>query len=290
MQPRFFLVILWLVFGAPALAEEPIGDAINDVPIFDAHIHYKEPAWAPFPVDRVIRLMNRNGVSMGLVSSTPDEGTIKLKEYAPNRIVTSLRPYHDGWGSSDWMDFPGMADYIDDRLARFNHAALGEFHVRSLQERNEPIMRHTARRAVELNIPLHIHSDAPPIDAFFEFEPTATIIWAHAGMTEPPQVVERMLAKYENLYVDTSYREFDILKGDGSIDPRWRKVIEKFPERIMVGSDTWVNGQWDQYDALIDINRQWLSQFPREIAEMIAYKNAEKLFGVSVTKDQIGTR
>ena len=49
-----------------------------NLPLFDAHIHYKEPAWGQYPVNSIIELMDRNGVAMGLVSSTPDEGTIML--------------------------------------------------------------------------------------------------------------------------------------------------------------------------------------------------------------------
>ena len=58
------------------LTADKIGPAIRDVPIFDAHIHYKEPAWGPYPVKTVIEMMDRSGVAMALVSSTPDEGTI----------------------------------------------------------------------------------------------------------------------------------------------------------------------------------------------------------------------
>ena len=32
----------------------PIGAAIDEVPIFDAHMHYKEEAWARYPVATVI--------------------------------------------------------------------------------------------------------------------------------------------------------------------------------------------------------------------------------------------
>ena len=67
-----------------------IGAAVKDLPIFDAHIHYKEPAWGPYPVDRIVDLMDRSGVAMGLVSSSPDEGTIRLWEFAPNRVVPEL--------------------------------------------------------------------------------------------------------------------------------------------------------------------------------------------------------
>ena len=58
----------------------------------------------------------------------------------------------------------------------------------------------------------------------------------------------------------------------------------------MVGSDTWVNGQWDDYAAIIASNREWLSYLPRDVAEKIAYKNAERLFGRTITMDLIGKR
>ena len=58
----------------------------------------------------------------------------------------------------------------------------------------------------------------------------------------------------------------------------------------MVGSDTWVNGQWDNYSSIIASNRSWLSKLPRKVAEKIAYKNAERLFNRTITMQQIGTR
>ena len=58
----------------------------------------------------------------------------------------------------------------------------------------------------------------------------------------------------------------------------------------MVGSDTWVNSQWESYEALIKMNRRWLSQFPREVAEKIAYRNAEALFGKKVSMQLIGKK
>ena len=109
-------------------------------------------------------------------------------------------------------------------------------------------------------------------------------------MIEPANVVEAMMARYDSLYADTSYREGDILNRDGSIDADWRRVIERFPDRFMVGSDTWANSQWSAYRDLIEVNRQWLSRFSRAIAESVAYKNAERLFGRKVGNHLLGTR
>ena len=94
----------------PALAG-PIGQhEAAKLPIFDAHIHYKEPAWDTYPPDTVLKMMDRIGVAIALVSSTPDDGTIMLWEHARDRIVPELRPYLGDWGSSNWTEYDGMAD------------------------------------------------------------------------------------------------------------------------------------------------------------------------------------
>ena len=90
---------------------------------------------------------------------------------------------------------------------------------------------------------IHVHSGKEPVDLLFSFEPGLNIIWADAGTSEPPEVVEEMMARYGTLYANTSYRESDILTRDGAVDPAWRRVLERFPDRFMVGSDTWVNSQ-----------------------------------------------
>ncbi len=267
-----------------------IGEGIAALPLFDAHVHYKEPAWQPYPPSIVLQLMDESGVAMALVSSTPDEGTIKLWQYAPNRIVPELRPYHGEAGSSNWTKAPGMIDYLRQRLADYPHEGIGEFHLHRVDPADETLLRQVAALAISKDIYIHVHSGKEPVDLLFSLEPKLKIIWAHAGMSEPAQTVEDMMAKYGMLYADTSYREGDILTPQGTIDPDWRRVLERFSDRFMVGSDTWVNGQWANYGQLIAINRLWLSQFPRPIAEKIAYKNAERLFGRSIETRLIGQR
>jgi predicted TIM-barrel fold metal-dependent hydrolase len=287
-----FVFISLMGFATASVAGDKhphIGDGIKDLPLFDAHIHYKEAAWGPFPPATVLELMDASGVAMALVSSTPDAGTIKLWEFAPKRIVPELRPYHGGAGSSNWTTAEGMFDYLMKRLKKYPHQGIGEFHLHQVGAADEPLLRKIAAVAQKKNIVIHVHSCHKPVDFLFSVEPTLKIIWAHAGMSEPAETVERMMAKYKTLYADTSYRENDILAGD-NIDPAWRQVIERFPERFMVGTDTWVNDQWADYAGLVALNRQWLSQFSKEIATKIAYQNAERLFGKKIGMDLIGKR
>lgn len=284
------LLTAMTVSGAADDGAAHIGKDAETLPLFDAHIHYKEPAWGPYPPATVVELLDKSGVAMALVSSTPDEGTIKLWEYAPQRIVPELRPYHGQAGSSNWTKASGMFDYLVKRLNAYPHEGIGEFHLHRVDPDDEPLLRKIAELAKARNIYVHVHSGKDPVELLYSLEPELTIIWAHAGMTESADTVEDMMATYETLHADTSFREGDILTPQDTIDPAWRRVLERFPERFMIGSDTWVNAQWDSYEQIIAKNRKWLGQFSRPIAEQIAYKNAERLFGRKVEERLIGQR
>ena len=203
---------------SPACAGPIVEHEAAKLPIFDAHIHYKEPAWEAFPPETVLKMMDRNGVAMALVSSTPDDGTIMLWEHAPDRIVPELRPYLGDWGSSNWTEFDGMADYIQTRLEQYPHRGIGEFHVRAMETTNKGLLKLIAGMAKKRDIPIHIHSGAAPVEYFYEIDPDLTIIWAHAGMSEPPEVISPLMDKHATLYADTSFREYDILSRTGGMD------------------------------------------------------------------------
>ena len=289
------LIALLLTFAmaAPAHADEghsAIGEKISEIPLFDAHIHYKQPAWKNYPVKSIIELMDENGVAMGLVSSTPDEGTIMLWEYAPNRIVPELRPYHGDVGSSNWAKAKNIDTYLEERLNKYPHEGIGEFHIHNLDTSDEPLFRKVIAMAKARNILLHVHSNAEPVRWLYSLDPEVRIIWAHAGLGEPAAQVYALMNEFGGLYADTSLREYSILGSGEDLDPEWKKIIFEFQDRLMIGSDTWVNSQWDRYSEIMDSNRLWLSKLPKDVAEKIAYKNAEKLFNRKISMKQIGTR
>ncbi|MET1415142.1 amidohydrolase family protein [Roseibium sp. HPY-6] len=278
---------------APVSADgthEPIGEDVWQLPLFDAHVHYKEPAWDRYPVKSVIELMDENGVAMALVSSTPDEGTIMLWEYAPKRIITELRPYHGAAGSSNWTKSDGMDAYLEGRLEQYPHEGIGEFHIRQLDTSDEALFRKIISMAKERDIYLHVHSGTEPIRWLYGLDPDVKIIWAHAGLGTPAPKVYALMEEFPDLLADTSLREYNILGRGENLDPQWLEIIFDFQDRLMIGSDTWVNSQWDSYSEIITMNRRWLSKMPRDVAEKIAYKNAERVFGRDISLEQIGTR
>ena len=285
------LLFAGLCFSNAVGAEEnPIAKGVWDLPLFDAHMHYKEPAWDRYPVQSVIELMDTNGVAMALVSSTPDEGTIMLWDYAPNRIVPELRPYHGAAGSGNWTKFRGMDSYLEERLAQYPHEGIGEFHIHRLDTGDAPLFKKVIAMARQRDIYLHVHSGAEPVRWLYSLDPEVKIIWAHAGLSTPAREVYRLMSEYPGLLADTSLREREIIGRGETLDPEWTEIIFDFQDRLMIGSDTWVNAQWDNYSDIMQTNRLWLSKLPREIAEKIAYKNAERVFARSLSLDQIGTR
>jgi predicted TIM-barrel fold metal-dependent hydrolase len=263
---------------AAALAAGAEARAQGRLPIFDAHVHYGQNDWAPYPTANVLELFDAAGVARVLASSTPDDGTLMLHKAAPGRVVPILRPYRAGIGSSNWFNDPNLVEYLEGRLKTGVYKGIGEFHLFDAASAGTPQVRRVIELAVERGIHLHVHSGAAPIEALFKIEPKLKILWAHAGMSEPPEVIGPMLDRHPNLWTELSFRAGDVAPG-GMFDPRWRALFEKHPDCFMIGTDTYVTPRWGDYAGLIEAHRAYLMQLPRELAEKIAFRNAVRLFG-----------
>jgi hypothetical protein len=266
-----WIALMALVFGAaPAMAQAP------ELPLFDTHIHYSAPDWAEYPEERILGILERAGIRRALVSSTPDEGTVRLHRKAPDRIVPILRPYRTREDMGHWWQDPAVLLYIESRLALKVHRGIGEFHLFTGQT-GTPVIKRLTELAVRENLYLHAHSDDLAIVELFTIEPRLRIIWAHAGMSAGPQVVGALLDRYPTLWVDLSIRNGDVAPG-GTLDPAWRALFLRHPDRILAGTDTWTTSRWEALPGSVAEVRAYLAQLPRDVAEKIAFRNAERLF------------
>ena len=93
------LVRTALAMSAVAAAGES-GAADALLPIVDTHVHYSRDAWTSYPPAAVLKLFDQAGVRRAFVSSTPDDGTLRLFDQDHRRIVPILRPYRDGTAPS----------------------------------------------------------------------------------------------------------------------------------------------------------------------------------------------
>jgi hypothetical protein len=267
--------------GAAVLFAAGAAGSAERLPIFDAHVHYSAAAWPAYSIATIKNKFEAAGVTWALVSSSPDEGTLKLKAADPGRVVAELRPYHGAINSGTWLKSPAILGYLKDKLATNAYVGIGEFHVFGVDGDEIDTLADVAALALARSIIVHVHSGAAAVEQLFALEPKLTVLWAHAGMSEPADVVEAMMAKYPRLYADTSFRAGDIAPGGQQLDARWRAVLTRFPDRFLIGTDTYANTQWESYGSLIAASRAWLDKLPREIAVAIAYKNALALFGMT---------
>jgi len=267
-----FLVLL--IFSA----HHTIGGNKKTIPIFDTHVHYSRDAWGVYPPTEIIAKMENAGVPRALVSSSPDDGTRMLYKEDPDRIVPFLRPYHADINSGNWFGKSEVAEYLEQRLKKPIYQGIGEFHLHFDGNADAAVVRKAVEMAVSRGLYIHVHSNALAVRTIFGYAPASKILWAHAGMVETPEVVSEMMDQYQNLWADSSIREYDIAP-QGNLDPGWRALFLKHADRITVGSDTWVTSRWGEYEQILEFDRHWLGQLPRDVAEKIAYGNAVRLFG-----------
>ena len=92
--------------------------------------------------------------------------------------------------------------------------------------------------------------------------------------------VRELLQRYPSLYGELSYRP-GLTGAHGLLAPEWATLFADFPRRFMIGSDTWINARWSDYEGLMAQYRHWLGALPAETAQRIAWGNAAALFGVA---------
>jgi hypothetical protein len=270
MKRSFWLI--WFL-GTALTGAAPAAGA--ELPIIDAHIHYSADAWEMLPPEDAVRLLREAGITRALVSSSGDDGTIKLHEAAPDLIVPELRPYRRRSDLSTWMHDETVIPLMEERLGRYRYVAIGEFHVFGA-DADLPVVRRTVELARRHRLFLHAHSDADAVQRLFGQDPDARVLWAHAGFDRPANV-RAMMLRYRRLWADLAFRNDHA--PNGRLDPEWRALLEEFPDRFMLGTDTFAPERWHYVGRHAEWSRGWLADLPAELAEQIAWRNANALFG-----------
>jgi len=269
---RACLVSLLLILALPASSRGA------DLPLFDAHIHYNQDAWPVVSPAEAVALLRQAGLKRALVSSTDDEGTQRLLAAAPDLVVPELRPYRRLDDPGTWVRDESIVAHVEGRLRAHRYAAIGEFHVHGA-DADLAVPRRLVQLAKQHGLMLHAHADAEAVERIFRQDPTARVIWAHAGM-EVPDRVRGMLRRYRSLWADLARSDH---VADGKVLPEWRSLFMEFPDRFLVGTDTYAPEVWRQVPERAAWMRAWLADLPPGIAERIAWKNGETLLGAIAT-------
>jgi predicted TIM-barrel fold metal-dependent hydrolase len=261
------------------LAVAPAAGAA-ELPLFDAHVHYSHDAVSAVSPKEAVAILRKAGIKRALVSSSDDEGTQKLLAEAPDLIAPSLRPYRRRGELSTWINDPDALAYVEALLRKHRYVAIGEFHLYGA-DADLPIPRRIVELAKQHGLLLHAHSDVDALERIFTQDPDARVLWAHSGF-EGPDKIREMLRKHKNLWADLAFRS-DHGSG-GRVSPEWREAFTEFPDRFMIGTDTFTPERWHYIPDHAAFSRAWLAELPSGVAERIAWKNGETLFVTGVRR------
>ena len=268
-------------------------------PLFDAHLHYNEEAWngqsGPHPISDVLARIQRNGVKGVLANSRPNDGTKALAADAGKgdlTVVPFVRLYRNRADYDNWFRDETIYTMVQTELARGTASGpfkgIGEFHLYDSANANGPIAKKLMALADDKNLAVLAHVDDVAIDLLLANTPSkglskdkgARLIWAHTGIGGASAArVDALFAKYPRLMGELSYRPGLTCEGD-KLCPEWRALFLKYPNRFMIGSDTWVNQRWLYYDDTMKGYRAWLGDLPPDVARNIAWNNGAALFSI----------
>jgi hypothetical protein len=241
--------------------------------VIDTHVHYNQDIWESIPPQTAIEELRKLGIRRAWVSSTPDEGTLKLYAVDPEFIVPVLRTYRYHDHRDTWYQDETVIDDLKKRLKQHRYAAIGEFHL-AVEDARSSVIRGVVALAQQHQLILHVHSDARTIETLYQLNPDALILWAHAGF-EKSDVVKRMLDTYPTLWADLSVRR-DIIP-DGQLIDAWLELLIEHADRFTLGVDTWAVQVWMFVERAMSWQRDLLASLPDNVATRIATVNAETL-------------
>ncbi|WP_326942329.1 amidohydrolase [Actimicrobium sp. GrIS 1.19] len=273
-------------------------------PLFDAHLHYNTEAWngqsGPYPIADVLARLRRNGVKAILANSRPNDGSKALvaatRDSTELTVVPFIRLYRNRADYDSWFRDDSIYTMVTQELARgvatsagaVPFRGIGEFHLYDSANASQPVARKLMALAEQHRLAVLAHVDDAAIDLLMASTPSKgqklRLVWAHTGIGGAPIArVEQLLATYPLLIGELSYRPGLTCDG-GMLCPEWRALLLKYPERFVIGSDTWTNQRWQDYDQIMSAYRHWLGELPAEVAGRIGWSNAAALFGVDLSR------
>jgi predicted TIM-barrel fold metal-dependent hydrolase len=270
------------------LAVSPAWGADYNGPLIDAHSHVSTAT----AIDAYVAAMKRHNVLKvvllgvgGLQKEDTAWLTAASKKY-PDRVVAGL-PLPDPTSEA-------AASQLAIQLDRAKPRVIGEVHMRQVGRRlidrdpNGAVFGKILDTAAKFEVPIVIHYELTDqaetaLDRALAAHRKSTIVLAHGG-EGPPGRLDRLLLRNPNLFVDLSGMHFQrtpaLASETGPMDPGWKALIEKLPDRFMIGVDVWAARLFEpaMLDRLFVWTRRILGELKPEVAERVAHRNAVKLY------------
>lgn len=188
---------------------------------------------------------------------------------------------------------PGFWQGIGELFTRHDDVT-ALMHGNTPRANNEAMMK-VYKVAAEFDLPVLIHSNVTSkrernplyleeMEAALSKNPEVKFIWAHAGTSKELHrhqeeleflrpLLQRLLAKYDNLTIDLSWTLIEpyLLDEQGKPRPQWLALLKQYPQRFVLGSD--VVGRFDNLGNTMHRFDPVLQALPPEMAKAIAHDN-----------------
>ncbi|WP_409300803.1 amidohydrolase family protein [Pseudomonas sp. KCJK8993] len=168
---------------------------------------------------------------------------------------------------------------IDGDTPRANNEAMAKVY-RLAAEHDLPVLLHSNITSKRERNPLYLAE----IEEALGQHPQTRFIWAHAGTSAEIHrhqerlkfllpTLERLLERYPNLYIDLSWSLLTpyLLDEQGTPRREWLRLVERFAERFMLGSD--MVGRFDKLGRELHGFDGFLDALPAEVARKVAHDN-----------------
>jgi predicted TIM-barrel fold metal-dependent hydrolase len=276
------LVVSVLLAGAPAWGADYNG------PLIDAHSHLPSST----AIDAYVAAMKRHNVLKvvllgvgGLQKEDTAWLTAASRKY-PDRVVAGL-PLPDPTSED-------AVSQLELQLDRGKPRVVGEVHMRQVGRRlidrdpNGAVFGRILDTVGKFGVPIVIHYELTDqaetaLDRALAAHRKSTIVLAHGG-EGPPGRLDRLLFRNPNLFVDLSGMHFQrtpaLATETGPMDPGWKALIEKMPDRFMIGIDAHAARLFEpaMLDRLFAWTRRILGELRPDVAARVAHGNAVKLY------------
>jgi hypothetical protein len=210
-----------------------------------------------------------------LAESVAQSGAVGFSEFALEHFSSNrgAHPYE-----SSPPDHPLMLALAD---IAAKHAMPIEIHMEAVpQDMSFPESRLKGGRNPEM-----LHGNIAALERLLNHNIEAQIVWVHAGWdltgerTVP--LIRRLLRSHTNLAmsvkINGGYRLTRPMMPDGGIKPGWIAMLREFPDRFVVGSDTFI----DEGAETMETVRRFVDALPPDLTALIARENAMRLYRLS---------
>lgn len=269
-------------------------DVHYDGPIFDAHSHIKRQDMQGSEDGQelldIVGKLHEAGIS-GVFLFGRNRGVQMQKSKHPTTVFPFAETAVQG---GKLVLNEDTVTNLEQQLQSGNFYGVGELPLRheptqSNLRADDPIMLKIYDLGAKYQVPVNIHftyhaDHVGELEKALAHNPAAIIIWAHVGASSA-SVTKGLMAQYPNLYADISTRDpyliphlnLTLIDTQGNLKPEWQDLFETYPERFLLGLDIWGADRANKITTLMTYFRSVLGQLSVEVAEKIAYKNAETL-------------